>query len=120
MLPILHLNGYKIANPTVLARIPESELARCSEATGTSRIFVSGSTGPADRAPAMAAAFDAALDEIPGIQADARAGETGATARWPVIVLRSPKGWTGPERSTESRPKGRSVRTRFRWECLQS
>ncbi|MFI0412417.1 phosphoketolase [Actinomadura sp. 3N508] len=96
VLPILHLNGYKIANPAVLARIPEEELVRLLEGYGHAPIVVSGDD-PAVMHRQMAAALDRALDEIARIHRDAR--EDGATdrPRWPMIVLRTPKGWTGPK-----------------------
>jgi xylulose-5-phosphate/fructose-6-phosphate phosphoketolase len=96
VLPILHLNGYKIANPTVLARIPEDELRRLLEGYGHRPIFVTGDD-PADVHQQLAAAFDDALDEIASIQANARAGTTSGRPTWPMIVLRTPKGWTGPK-----------------------
>jgi xylulose-5-phosphate/fructose-6-phosphate phosphoketolase len=96
VLPILHLNGYKIANPTVLARIPEDELRRLLEGYGHRPIFVTGDDPP-DVHQQLAAAFDDALDEIAGIQANARAGAASGRPTWPMIVLRTPKGWTGPK-----------------------
>ncbi|NKZ07344.1 phosphoketolase family protein [Actinomadura latina] len=96
VLPILHLNGYKIANPTVLARIPEEELVQLLDGYGYRPFLVSGDE-PASMHRKMAAALDQALDEIAGIQRDARAGRTSERRRWPMIVLRSPKGWTGPK-----------------------
>ncbi len=97
VLPILHLNGYKIANPTVLARIPESELRSMLEGFGHTVRFVSGDD-PADVHRQMAGTLDAVIDEIAAIQGTARGG-TGLTGRprWPMIVLRTPKGWTGPK-----------------------
>jgi xylulose-5-phosphate/fructose-6-phosphate phosphoketolase len=89
VLPILHLNGYKIASPTVLARIPGEELLAYLEGCGHRVIMVAGDD-PARMHRAMAAALDDALDEIARIQA-------GARPRWPMIVLRTPKGWTGPK-----------------------
>ncbi|MEU9023975.1 phosphoketolase family protein [Actinomadura sp. NPDC048394] len=96
VLPILHLNGYKIANPAVLARIPEEELVTLFEGYGYAPIVVSGDD-PATMHRDMAAALDRALDEIAGIQLAAR--DEGATGRprWPMIILRTPKGWTGPK-----------------------
>ena len=91
VLPILHLNGYKIANPTVLARIPRHELQSLLEGYGHSPIFVEGND-PADVHRQMAAAFDQALDSIAAI----KAAGAGHRPRWPMIVLETPKGWTGP------------------------
>ena len=101
VLPILHLNGYKIANPTVLARIPEPELVSLLEGYGHRPILVTGGfdgEAPAAVHQRFAGALDAALAEIAAIQTHAR--ETGAEPRrprWPMIVLRTPKGWTGPK-----------------------
>src|SRR5665213_2803033 len=96
VLPILHLNGYKIANPTVLARIPEEDLTSLLEGYGHAPIFVSGDE-PAAVHQAMAAALDSSLEQIARIQRDARSGSQSARPRWPMIVLRTPKGWTGPK-----------------------
>ena len=90
VLPILHLNGYKIANPTVLARIPEAELLELMRGYGHEPVIVSGDDPPRVHQQ-MAAALDWALDEISRI-------EKGGHARWPMIVLRTPKGWTGPKK----------------------
>jgi xylulose-5-phosphate/fructose-6-phosphate phosphoketolase len=95
VLPILHLNGYKIANPTVLARIPEDELRALLRGYGHEPIFVSGDD-PADMHRQMAAALDRVVSEIRAIQADAREAGSTQRPRWPMIVLRTPKGWTGP------------------------
>jgi xylulose-5-phosphate/fructose-6-phosphate phosphoketolase len=95
VLPVLHLNGYKIANPTVLARIPEHELRALLEGYGYAPRFVSGDDPEAVH-HAMAEAVDGALDEIRAAQSVARAGDATERPRWPVIVLRTPKGWTGP------------------------
>src|SRR5581483_7063051 len=92
---VLHLNGYKIANPTVLARIPDAELAALMEGYGHRPIFVSGSD-PTLVHQALAAALDDALDDIASIQQRFRSGGGGERPRWPMIVLRTPKGWTGP------------------------
>jgi xylulose-5-phosphate/fructose-6-phosphate phosphoketolase len=96
VLPVLHLNAYKIANPTVLARIPEEELAQLMRGHGYRPIFVTGDD-PADVHRQLAGALDDALDSIGEIQRAAR--DDGRTGRpvWPVIVLRTPKGWTGPK-----------------------
>jgi len=96
VLPILHLNGYKIANPTVLARISHEELEQLMRGYGYVPIFVEGRE-PAKMHQAMAAALDRALDEIRRIQDDARKNGVTERPRWPMIVLRSPKGWTCPK-----------------------
>ncbi len=96
VLPILHLNGYKIANPTILARIPEEELLALFRGYGWSPLLVSGDD-PAEVHQAFAAALDEALDHIGAIQHAARAHGGPARERWPMIVLRTPKGWTGPK-----------------------
>jgi xylulose-5-phosphate/fructose-6-phosphate phosphoketolase len=106
VLPILHLNGWKIANPTVLARIPRDDLKNLLRGYGYRPIIVEGGDPHADPAalhPHMAAALDSALDDIAEIQNLARGGNgggagSGATIRpdWPAIVLITPKGWTGP------------------------
>ncbi|WP_184617897.1 phosphoketolase family protein [Sphaerisporangium krabiense] len=88
VLPILHLNGYKIANPTVLARIPEPELLRLMEGYGYRPHVVAGED-PAEVHALMAATLDTVFDQIAEVKA-------GTGARWPMIVLRTPKGWTGP------------------------
>ncbi|MFC0624619.1 phosphoketolase family protein [Kribbella deserti] len=96
VLPILHLNGYKIANPTVLARIGDEELTSLLEGYGHEPILVEGSE-PAEVHQAMAAALDRCLDRIDEIQAEARSPQgLGTRPAWPMIVLRTPKGWTGP------------------------
>ena len=96
VLPILHLNGYKIANPTVLARIPEAELLSLFEGYGYRPYTVEGDE-PAAVHQAFAATLDAALDEIAEIQRSAREDGVTERPRWPLIVLRTPKGWTGPK-----------------------
>jgi xylulose-5-phosphate/fructose-6-phosphate phosphoketolase len=96
VLPILHLNGYKIANPTLLARIPSDELVRLLEGYGHRPLLVEGSE-PAEMHALMAATLDRAADAIAEIQEEARARGRGARPAWPMIVLRTPKGWTGPE-----------------------
>jgi xylulose-5-phosphate/fructose-6-phosphate phosphoketolase len=88
VLPILHLNGYKIANPTVLARIPERELFALFEGYGYHPILVAGDE-PEPVHVALAAALDESLDRLAGIRG-------GDRAPWPMIILRTPKGWTGP------------------------
>jgi xylulose-5-phosphate/fructose-6-phosphate phosphoketolase len=96
VLPILHLNGYKIANPTVLARIPEWELRALLEGYGYAPRFVEGSE-PAAMHELMATTLDEVTTEIAAIQQVARAGLSTGRPRWPMIVLRTPKGWTGPK-----------------------
>jgi xylulose-5-phosphate/fructose-6-phosphate phosphoketolase len=96
VLPILHLNGYKIANPTVLARIPEEELEQLLRGYGHTPYFVPGDD-PEPMHQAFAATLDHALDEIRDIQDRARSGELTERPSWPMIVLTSPKGWTGPK-----------------------
>jgi xylulose-5-phosphate/fructose-6-phosphate phosphoketolase len=95
VLPILHLNGWKIANPTVLARIPETELRGLLQGYGHSPRFVSGDD-PADVHARLAEVMDDVFDEIEDIQSRARAGDLTGRPTWPMIVLRTPKGWTGP------------------------
>jgi len=95
VLPILHLNGWKIANPTVLARIPEEELVALFQGYGWRPLLVSGDEPEAVHR-ALASALDEAADEIAAIQAAAREGGETERPRWPMIVLRTPKGWTGP------------------------
>ena len=95
VVPILHLNGYKIANPTIPARIPEGELRGLLEGCGHDPLFVEGSD-PAPVHQLMAAALDEALDRIASIQETARRGGESRRPRWPMIVLSTPKGWTGP------------------------
>src|SRR3954451_1047104 len=92
VLPILHLNGYKIANPTVLARIPPADLHALMTGYGYDPIEVAGSD-PAVMHQATAAAMDRAFDAIRRIQQNARAGQ-GGLPRWPMLILRSPKGWS--------------------------
>ncbi|MBM9403185.1 phosphoketolase family protein [Gluconacetobacter azotocaptans] len=105
VLPILHLNGYKIANPTILARIPPAELTALLRGYGYDPIFVEGHD-PDPMHQKMAAAMDLAFDRIAAIQKAAR--EWGETTRpvWPMIVLRSPKGWTGPKEIDGLRTEG--------------
>jgi xylulose-5-phosphate/fructose-6-phosphate phosphoketolase len=95
VLPILHLNGYKIANPTILARMPDDELGHLFTGYGYDPIFVEGNEPQAMHRD-MAAALDKAFDRIAAIRAMAK-GDPARRPRWPMIVLRSPKGWTGPK-----------------------
>jgi len=96
VLPILHLNGYKISNPTVLARISHEELDQLFRGYGWYPIFVEGSE-PMLMHQAMAAALDEAVDRIKNIRKNANKHPNGERPRWPMIILRSPKGWTGPK-----------------------
>ncbi|MEU6326508.1 phosphoketolase family protein [Streptomyces sp. NPDC047049] len=95
VLPVLHLNGYKIANPAVLARIPRDELDALLRGYGHEPIHVAGDD-PATVHQALATAMDGALDRIAVIQRRARTEGVTERPRWPMIVLRTPKGWTGP------------------------
>lgn len=96
VLPILHLNGYKIANPTVLARMPHTELESLLRGYGYRPITVTGDE-PTNVHQQLAAAFDEAFDAIADIQHAARTGGGASRPVWPMIVLRTPKGWTGPK-----------------------
>ena len=97
VLPILHLNGYKIANPTILGRMSDEELRSLFAGYGYEPLFVEGDQ-PMPMHQAMAGALDRAFDRIAHIQRAARAGaDEPERPRWPMIVLRSPKGWTGPK-----------------------
>ncbi|HJT65496.1 MAG TPA: phosphoketolase family protein [Pyrinomonadaceae bacterium] len=96
VLPILHLNGYKIANPTVLARISSEELTSLLVGYGHKPYFVEGDE-PEEMHQLMAATLDTVLDEIQTIQTRARESQRAERPQWPMIVLRSPKGWTGPK-----------------------
>ncbi len=97
VLPILHLNGFKIANPTLLARIDEDELDALLRGYGHEPLYVGGSD-PALVHQQLASALDTALARIQAIQAEARIpGATPERPRWPMIVFRTPKGWTGPK-----------------------
>jgi xylulose-5-phosphate/fructose-6-phosphate phosphoketolase len=95
VLPILHLNGYKIANPTVLARIPEDDLEALFRGYGWDPYLVAGDD-PAEVHQILAGTLDHAMDRIAAIRQAAARGELEGMARWPMIVLRTPKGWTGP------------------------
>jgi xylulose-5-phosphate/fructose-6-phosphate phosphoketolase len=113
VLPILHLNGYKIANPTLLARIPEAELVSLLRGYGWAPVLVGDIKGMSgsdpDSAPmhrAMAAALDAAVADIRAIQLGAREGGDTVRPAWPMIVLRSAKGWTGPREVDGKKAEG--------------
>jgi len=96
VLPILHLNGYKIANPTILARIPENELLSLFVGYGYKPYLVAGND-PAAMHQKMAATFDLVFDEIAAVQEAARQSGSGERPVWPMIILKTPKGWTGPK-----------------------
>jgi xylulose-5-phosphate/fructose-6-phosphate phosphoketolase len=97
VLPILHLNGYKIAGPTVLGRMPDEDIDHLFRGYGYEPFFVEGHE-PADMHRQMAATFEKVFDRIRAIQSQARGGKAPeGCPRWPMIVLRSPKGWTGPK-----------------------
>jgi xylulose-5-phosphate/fructose-6-phosphate phosphoketolase len=96
VLPILHLNGYKISNPTLLARIDHEELEQFFRGCGWTPLFVEGDQ-PAQMHQQMAAALEVAIESIREIQKKARSTGDATRPHWPMIVLRSPKGWTGPK-----------------------
>ncbi len=96
VLPVLHLNGYKIAGPSFLARIPREELTNLLSGYGYQPYYVEGDE-PAAVHQQLAIALETVISEIRAIQADARNGGTPARPRWPMIVLQTPKGWTGPK-----------------------
>ncbi len=100
VLPILHLNGYKIANPTILARIPEEDLVSLFRGYGWEPHVVSGGFDGEPAEPVhrrLAETLDAVLDEIAAIQRSARTSDEPIEARWPMVILHTPKGWTGPD-----------------------
>jgi len=105
VLPILHLNGYKIANPTILARISSEELEYLFRGYGWTPHVVEGSD-PAAMHRAMATTLDRCVCEIRRLQAEARRTGTATRPRWPMIVLRTPKGWTAPEMVDGHRVEG--------------
>jgi xylulose-5-phosphate/fructose-6-phosphate phosphoketolase len=109
VLPVLHLNGYKIANPTVLARIPREELRSLLEGFGHAPRFVEGDD-PAAIHPLMAKTLDEVIGEIRSIQTAAREGRQTGRPRWPMIVLVTPKGWTGPK-EVDGKPAEGSFRS---------
>jgi xylulose-5-phosphate/fructose-6-phosphate phosphoketolase len=96
VVPILHLNGYKIANPTVLGRLSDDKLIQLFTGYGYKLYFVEGDE-PEAMHQAMAATLDAVIEEIHAIQNEARSKGSSALPVWPMIILRSPKGWTGPK-----------------------
>jgi xylulose-5-phosphate/fructose-6-phosphate phosphoketolase len=102
VLPVLHLNGYKIANPTVLSRLDPRDLAAMLSGHGWRPVEVAGED-PAELHKAFAAALDDCLSDIQRIRHDARRGGPRGPVRWPMLVLRTPKGWTGPS-TVEGKP----------------
>jgi xylulose-5-phosphate/fructose-6-phosphate phosphoketolase len=96
VLPILHLNGYKIANPTVLGRLKDEELTQLFTGYGYKPYFVEGDE-PEPMHQLMAATLDTVIEEIHVIQREARSKESSRLPVWPMVVLRTPKGWTGPK-----------------------
>ncbi len=109
VLPILHLNGYKIAGPTVLARLPNAELEALLRGYGYTPYFVEGDE-PMPMHQRMAATLDTAIGQIRQIQTEARHNGFKARPLWPMIILRSPKGWTGPK-TVEGQPAEGSWRS---------
>jgi xylulose-5-phosphate/fructose-6-phosphate phosphoketolase len=109
VLPVLHLNGYKIANPTVLARIPRDELRSMLEGLGHSPYFVEGDD-PAAMHELMAETLDHVVEEIRSMQHAARSGGSRSRPHWPMIVLVTPKGWTGPK-EVDGKPAEGSFRS---------
>jgi xylulose-5-phosphate/fructose-6-phosphate phosphoketolase len=105
VLPILHLNGYKIANPCILARISHEELEQLFRGYGYTPYFVEGDD-PAAMHQRMAATLDTVVGAIRAIQATARRGGRSERPRWPMIVFRSPKGWTGPKEVDGKKTEG--------------
>ncbi len=113
VLPILHLNGYKIANPTVLARMSDEELRSLFVGYGYKPYFVAGEE-PEAMHQLMAGTLDTIIEEIKAIQQDARTNGFTERPQYPMIVLRSPKGWTGPKEVDGKRWKDSGDRTRCR------
>ena len=105
VVPILHLNGYKIANPTVLARIPNDELSSLLEGYGYRPYLVEGEDPP-DVHRQMAGVLDDVLDDVERNQRAAREDGDGQRPRWPMIVFRTPKGWTGPHEVDDQQVEG--------------
>jgi xylulose-5-phosphate/fructose-6-phosphate phosphoketolase len=105
VLPVLHLNGYKIANPTILERIPREELCSLMEGYGYKPHLVEGSD-PAEMHNALADTYDAVFDEIAEIQRLARDEDFTGRPRWPMIIFAHPKGWTGPKEVDGNKTEG--------------
>jgi xylulose-5-phosphate/fructose-6-phosphate phosphoketolase len=113
VLPILHLNGYKISNPTVLARIEHEELEQFFRGCGWTPYFVEGDE-PEKMHELMAATLEKAIEEIRRIKENARNKNDTMRPRWPMIVLRSPKGWTDRRKWMACKSRALSGRTRCR------
>ena len=96
MLPILHLNGYKIANPTVPGRMSDEQLTQLFTGYGYKPYFIEGHE-PEVMHQRMAHLLDTVVEEIHAIQNAARAGKSSGMPAWPMIIMRTPKGWTGPK-----------------------
>jgi xylulose-5-phosphate/fructose-6-phosphate phosphoketolase len=114
VLPILHLNGYKIANPCLLARISHEELDQLFRGYGYTPYFVEGSE-PEKMHELMAATLDQVVGEIQRIKADARRDGSSERPRWPMIVMRTPKGWTCPKEIDGKRTEITGARIKCRW-----
>ena len=112
VLPILNLNGYKIANPTILARISHEELEALFIGYGYAPYFVEGCRPGRRCTRRWPPRSTRRSDEIRAIQREARASGKAMRPRWPMIVLRSPKGWTGPKEVEGHKAEGRGARTR--------
>ncbi len=119
VLPILHLNGYKIANPTVLARISHNELEALFRGYGYEPLFVEGAD-PRKMHQLMASALDTAHGRIAEIQRHARSKGFSGRPAWPMIIFRSPKGWTGPREVAARRQRLPGARTKCRLQSLRS
>jgi xylulose-5-phosphate/fructose-6-phosphate phosphoketolase len=113
VLPILNLNGYKIANPTILTRISHDRLEALFHGYGYKPYFVEGDD-PETMHQQMAATLDTAIGEIRRIQSEARQSGKATLPSWPMIVLRTPKGWRERRRSTATRPGARGAPTKCR------
>jgi xylulose-5-phosphate/fructose-6-phosphate phosphoketolase len=105
VLPILHLNGYKIANPTIFARIEPEELDQFLRGCGWTPYYVEGDE-PVRMHEAMAATLDVVVEDIQRIQREARVNANTVRPHWPMIVLKSSKGWTGPKQVDGVRIEG--------------
>ncbi len=105
VLPILHLNGYKIANPTIMGRMSDAELTKLFEGYGYTPYFVEGDD-PATMHQLMAATLDKLMDDIKAIQAHARDTNDPSRPNWPMIIMRTPKGWTGPKEVDGKKTEG--------------